>query len=132
MEVSSTRYVQSKEVQGEDVRSDEPDSKLKQASAAMKRISKSRKSKHQFSNPSLTTSDDAATPTPICFSWLHRMLCYLLLILLGGACGAMWSVIVDEVVHGHIDATVSDSVNKRVDSAMSGSMNNDSLNELPR
>ena len=61
------------------------------------------------------------------------MLCYLLLILLGGACGAMWSVIVNEVVHGHIDATVSDSVNQRVDSAaVSGSMNNDSLNKLPR
>ena len=132
VEVSSTRYVQGKEVQGEEVRSDEPNSKLKQASAATKRSSKSRKSKHQFSNPSSTTSDDAATPSPTCFSWLRCMLCYLLLILLGGACGAMWSVIVNEVVHGHIDATVSDSVNKRVDSAVSGSMNNDSLNELPR
>ena len=60
------------------------------------------------------------------------MLCYLLLIQFGGACGAMWSVIVNEVVHGHIDATVRDSVNQRVNSVMSGYVNNDSLNELPR
>ena len=130
MEVASTRYVPGKEVQGEQVCSDEQESKLKQASSVTKRNSKSRKSKHQFSNSSSMTADNAAAPT--FFSWLRCMLCYLFLILLGGACGAMWSVIGIEVSHGRIGVAVSDSVDKLVNSAVSGFTKNDSSNELPR
>ena len=97
----------------------------KQMSAAKKKSSKLRKSKPRFSNSNSTTSDDAATPTR--FSWLRCMFCYLFLMLLSGACGAMWSIIFNEVCHGHVDTAVSDSVNKRVDSAVSGPMNNDTL-----
>ena len=130
VEVASTHYVPGKEVQGEEVCSDEQEWRLKQASAGTKRNSESRKSKHQFSNPNLMTSDDALAPT--CCSWFRCMLCYLFLILLGGACGAMWSVIGIEVSHGHINAAVRDSEDKLVDSAVSGSTKNDSSNELSR
>ena len=130
VEVASTRDVPGKEVQGEEVCSDEKEWRLKQASAVTKRNSKSRKSKHELSNSSSMTSNNAAAPT--CCSWLRCMLYYLFLILLGGACGAIWSVIGIEVSHGYFDAAMSDSTDKLVDSAMSGSTENDSLNELPR
>ena len=44
----------------------------------------------------------------------------------------MWSVIGIEVSHGRIGVAVSDSVDKLVDSAVSGFTKNDSSNELPR
>jgi hypothetical protein len=109
--VSSTRTVSGRAC-SEDFYSDESDSKVERSSTT-KRSSKSCNSKEsidQYVTSRSNTSDDATTSMP-CQSWLHRMMCLLLLILLA-LCGTTCSfMIFNDVSDGYFDSAASGSVN---------------------
>ena len=131
--VSSERFVLDGTCSSKELRSSDKLASSLQQTSATKSGSNSRKSKksikksiYQYTDSSSTTFEDAKNST--CLSWLHRMLCFLYLVLLF-VCGVTPSIMIfNEVLDGHIDLGVSDSLNKFVDLGVSDSVKN----ELPR